>query len=370
MVNMAKVGGGSSRFISDREEMEETFGSELDRMAVPLASNLEMELEFLVDVELLDTWGYENRRSGNTIRYYQQTFHHGDYETILAQVRIKPQRFTGETELARFSIQFEDLYGNRFQSGPHTIRANFVDMPFPVAGFSDATVLKSGTMLHLAQNLKTIGELYYSNRSAENLQRAFQLATNTKKELVNAKMRLDNLGFDEEIRILDNYLKTLGQELQIAEAQMSDFISDIEVKSLTPQRSFESHIENLCAELALDLQLKARGVVAVCGFAPQGNGAQEVADLVSKMAIAKIARINSISLIRQQELLSAIRKHNYTVSDLTETLNAITVGQFLAADYMLTGTVMETANTYIIFSRLLNIVSGEVESAAQVIVAK
>jgi hypothetical protein len=58
MVKIAKVGGWSSRFISDREEMEETFGSELDRMAVPLAVNLEMELEFLVDVELLDTWGY------------------------------------------------------------------------------------------------------------------------------------------------------------------------------------------------------------------------------------------------------------------------------------------------------------------------
>jgi TolB-like protein len=370
MVKMAKIGGGSSRFISDREEMEETFGSELDRMAVPLAVNLEMELEFLVEVELLDTWGYENRRSGDTIRYYQRTFHHGDYETILAHVRIQPQHLTGEMDLARFSMLYEDLYGNKYQSGPHTIRANFVDTPFPVSGFSDAMVLRSGTMLHLAQNLKTIGELYYSNRSPQNLQRAFQLASNTKKELANAKMRLDNRGFDDEIRILDNYLETLGQELQFAEAQIHEYMSDVEVKSLTPQRSFQTHLKNLCAELALDLQLKARGVVAVYGFASQGNAAQDVADLVSEMALAQITRINTISLIREQALSSAIRKYGYTLCDLTDTVNAITVGQSLAADYIVTGTVMETANTYIIFSRLLNIASGEVESAAQVIVAK
>jgi TolB-like protein len=273
-------------------------------------------------------------------------------------------------DLACFSIQFEDLYGNKFQSGPHIIRANFVDMPFPVTGFSDAMVLKSGTMLHLAQNLKTIGELYYSNKSPQNLRRAFQLTSNTKKELVNAKMRLDNRGFDEEIEILDNYLETLGQELQFAEAQIRNSISDFEIQSLTPQRSFENHIENLCAELALDLQLKARGVVAVYGFAPQGNAAQAMADLVSEMALAQIARINTISLIQEQALSSVIRKHGYSLSDLTDKMNAMTVGQSLAADYIVTGTVMETANTYIIFSRLLNIASGEVESAAQVIVAK
>jgi TolB-like protein len=370
MVKMAKVGGGSSRFISDREEMEETFGSELDRMAVPLALNLVMELEFLVDVELLDTWGYENRRSGDTVHYYQKTFHHGDYETILAHVRILPQRFTGEIDLARFSIQFEDIYGNQLRSGPHIIKANFVDAPFPVTGFSDAMVLRSGTMLHLAQNLKTIGELYYWNKSPQNLQRAFQLASNTKKELVNAKIRLDNRGFDEEIVILDNYLRTLGQELQWAETRINDSISDTEIQSLTPQRSFQNHIQNLCAELALDLQLKARGVVAVYGFAPQGNTAQDKAALVSQMAMTQIAHINTISLIREQALYAAIRKHGYTLADLTDKLNAMTVGHYLAADYIVTGTVMETANTYIIFSRLLNIASGEVESAAQVIIAK
>jgi len=370
MVKMARLGGGSSRFISDREEMEETFGSELDRMVVPLARNLEMTLEFLVDVDVLDTWGYENRRSGDTVHYYQRTLHQGDYETILVHIRIQPQRFTGEMELARFTIRYEDVYGNEFQSGPHIIQANFVDMPFPVTGFTDGMVLSSGTMLHFAQNLKTVGELYYANRSQKNLERAMQLTSNTKKELVNAKMRLDNRGFDEEIKILDKYLEILGQEMQLAKRRIDDIVDDVEIQPLAPKRSLQNHIDNLCAEIALDLQLKARGVVAVCGFAPQGTNAQNITDLVSNMAFAQIVRINTISLVRQELLASTIRQQGFTLPDLTDKLNAVAVGRSLAADYIMTGTVMETANTYIIFSRLLNVDSSEVESAAQVIVAK
>ncbi len=370
MVKMARLGGGSSRFIADREEMEECFGSELDRMVVPLARNLEMTLEFLVDVDILDTWGYENRRRGDTVHYYQRTLHHGDYETILAHIRIQPQRLTGVMDLARFTIRYEDVYGNEFQSGPHIIQANFVDMPFPVTGFTDGMVLSSGTMLHFAQNLKTVGELYYANKSQKNLERAMQLTSNTKKELVNAKMRLDNRGFDEEIEILDKYLEILGREMQLAQRRIDDIVDDVEIQPLAPRRSLQDHIDNLCAEIALDLQLKARGVVAVCGFAPQGTNTQSITDLVSNRALARIVRINTISLVRQELLASTIRQQGFTLPDLTDKLNAVAVGRSVAADYIMTGTVMETANTYIIFSRLLNVDGGEVESAAQVIVAK
>ncbi len=370
MVKMARIGGGSSRFISDREEMEETFGSELDRMVVPVARNLEMTLEFLVDVDVLDTWGYENRRSGDTIHYFQRTLHHGDYETILAHVRINPQGSKGETELARFTIRYEDVYGNVFQSGPHIVTAQFVDMPFPVTGFSDGMVLRSGTMLHFAQNLKTIGELYYENKNQSNLERALSLTLDTKKELTNAKVRLDNQGFDEEIRILDQYLEKLGSELQLAENRITEIVEDVEVRPLTPKRSLQMHIENLCTEIALDLQLKARGVVAFGGFAAQSNRSRNVTDLASATAFAAIARVSTVSLIRQDTVDSAIRKQGFSLFDLTDKLNAVAVGQSLSADYIITGTVIESVSTIIVFSRLLNVSSQEVESAAQVIVAK
>ncbi len=55
-------------------------------------------------------------------------------------------------------------------------------------------------------------------------------------------------------------------------------------------------------------------------------------------------------------------------TSLTDKLNAVEVGRLLTVDYIMTGSVIETENTLIIFSRLLNVRRGEMESSAQVIV--
>jgi TolB-like protein len=370
MVALADIGGGSSRFISNSEEMEKTFGSELDRMVVPVARNLEMTLDFLVDVDVLETWGYENRRTGNRIRYFLPTLHHGDYETILIQLWVHPQRYTGPMDIACFSIRYEDMYGTLHKSGPHTLQASFVQMPYPVTGFTDGKVLYSGTAMHFAQNLKKIGELYYSHKSEATLQRALDLTLNTKKEILNARMRLDSRGFDDHIDILNRYIEILGQELDVSYSKSIGYMDDMEMAVQIPGRSVHIHLENLCNEIVLDLQKKNRGVVAVCGFASQRSGSDQLTDLLNEMAISEITRIRTITLVDQNMLSATFRNRGISLRSLSDKLNAIEAGKLLKADYIMTGTVMETTNTIIIFSRLLNVWNGEVESTAQVIVTK
>ena len=230
MRSLADMGGGSSRFISGREEMEKTFGSDLDRTFVPTARSLYMKLEFLQDVKILGTWGYDYRIEGNTIHYYLGTLHHRDYETILAQIRIPPQstrELTQEKNLARFSLSYTDLNCRQHYPDPYYLKVNFVDIESPVTGFSDGMVLQSGTMLHYAQALKKIGELYYT----EQLQPALDLTISTQKEINNVRLRLGNKGFDNEIEILDKYIAILGQDLGLAETELKKITIDEEIAS-------------------------------------------------------------------------------------------------------------------------------------------
>ncbi|MDR2110040.1 MAG: VWA domain-containing protein, partial [Spirochaetaceae bacterium] len=81
MVNTAIKGGGSSRFISDHATMVKTFGSELDRLLVPVARMLKMDLALSNGVMLKETWGYEHTVSGSVVHYSLDTIHNGDYET-------------------------------------------------------------------------------------------------------------------------------------------------------------------------------------------------------------------------------------------------------------------------------------------------
>lgn len=409
MVNLAKKGGGSSRFISDREEMEEIFGSELDRMVVPGARDLKMNLVLPEDSEVLDTWGYNNQIRGNRIAYSQATLHHGDYETILVHLRIPPGERIGTRELARFSVSYTNLDGSIGESGPHVLEAEFVRMDTPVTGFSNGMVLQSGTMMNFAKNLKTIGELYYSCqeslermnhirdslwretsesekvayeklsngeiRSLEDsvrsqMQLAMDITVETKKELHNARLRLDNEGFNDEIEILENYIKILGQELEIERERMTEIAEDIEISPPVTRRSLHDNVQNLFREIALSMGSQRPGIMAVSGFSAKDDEDSALIEFLNEMALVEIARHSSLHIVEREKLAAVIEEQKFSLSGLTDTTTAIEVGQLLSANYILTGTIVEMPASLVIFSRIINVESGEIESAAQVIVPR
>ena len=407
MNNLALRGGGSSRFISDREEMEETFGNELDRMIVPVARGLDMTLEFLTDVEILGTWGYENKVQGMKIDYHLDTLHHRDYETILVQFRFPLQEQTGKKELIHFSVSYSDLNDVRHEQGPYSLSVEVVESDHPVVGFSNAMVLRSGTMLHFAQDLKMIGGLYYSCKSEidqlnelrdflwqeqggtvdyeelsnpeirrlehsinSKMQRAMDITVNLKKEILNARLRLDSEGFEDEIEILDNYIEILGQELQLEPQQVLHRAGEIEIAPSVQKRPLQEHLANLFREMTLDLALKPGGVIAVSGFTTRGDEAPELLSLLNEMAVVEIGGLDTLKLVERQKLDALLEEQELALSDLMDTSKAISIGRLMAADYIVTGTVVEMSTSVVIFGRIINIETGEVESVAQVIVPK
>jgi Ca-activated chloride channel family protein len=120
IVDMATKGGGSSRFISDHDKMEETFGSELDRLIVPAARMLNMELQLADGIKLRETWGYNYWVENNTIHYSIDTIHNGDYETIMAVADLEKPLETGGN-LGVFSIAYESINGEKHRKTSYNI---------------------------------------------------------------------------------------------------------------------------------------------------------------------------------------------------------------------------------------------------------
>ena len=369
MRSLAHEGGGSSRFISGREEMEKSFGSELDRMVVPIAYDVEMKLEFLQDVDILDTWGYDHRIMGEKITYYLSTLHHRDYETILVQFRIPPQDLYGEVDLARFSMEYRDGEGNPRYKGPYCVKVSFVDMEYPVTGFSDGMVLRSGTMLHFAQALQKIGEDYYSGYRPQ-VQNAYELTVETRKELINARLRLDDIGFDDEIAILDNYLRVFGGELEESGYEVRRIVEQEEIAPPAPQRSLQEQLKNLCREMTLDLEAKGRGTIAIAGFTTRDGKPSELLTLIDEMALYEITKLRTLKVIERERMNMVLEEQALALSDLMDTSKAIDVGKILTANHILTGTVIEMPSSVVIFGRIINVDTAEIDSAAQVIVPK
>jgi Ca-activated chloride channel family protein len=366
IVNLARSGGGSSRFIADKEEMRRMFGSELDRMIVPVAYDLEMKIEFLDDVEIIETWGYEHKITGNTIQYSLRTLHNGDYETILVNFKTIPQEFTGERELARFSLSYADSQKRERILNPRSIRIVYVEREDPVTGFSDGMVLKSGTMMHFAQALLRIGHLNLEGKKQEALQETIRI----KKEVNNARMRLDEIGFEDQIKILNSYIDTLGNELNMADQQIAELKSDIEISPSAKSITLTDYLEGFCSEIAADLSGKGKGIIAVTPFAIQQGEAAGFNAVLDEAVLREISKLKNVELIRQREMENMLKQSQLTPFDLIDTSKAIELGKNLLADFILTGSLIEMRSSVIVFGRILNTNSGNIESVAQIIIPK
>jgi len=181
MVDMATNGGGSSRFISDYDEMVETFGSELDRLVVPAARMLNMELVLSDGVQFQETWGYKNWVSGSNIHFSLDTIHNGDYETIFVLVNFDKTPVQG-TKIATLRVNYEETNGAKHQNELYDI---FIgnDQLRNANSITNLRIKKAEGFVAYGKNLIAIGEL---SNSIVLLQQDYQSSHNpiTRDQLI------------------------------------------------------------------------------------------------------------------------------------------------------------------------------------------
>ena len=395
MNNLAKESGGSSRFIADRREMEEIFGSEFDRMIISAAKDLAIDVEFLTDVEILETWGYNHEIGDNGVRFSQATLHARDYETILIRYAIPPGAPLGPLPLAQVTVEYDTLGGLREAVVADPVTVHIVDTPVPVSGYSNGVVLQSGTMMDFARRMERIGELYYDARdlsygsvdevpsgAVEGLEEALELSRLGRAEWETAGLRLDDSAFDDEVEIFNAYERILRTDLgvltqpvgQVGEpVEPSDQPADREpaqLPALPSEVALETHVKHLVDEIILGFPAGGTPVVAVAGVAPGPTSSGVLVELINSGLLTALASQSGISVVERDRIAQILEEQELSLSGLVDTTTAVRIGNIAAAQYIVTGSLIETTESVIIFARVVNVESGVVESAAQAIVSR
>ncbi|MFP3090968.1 VWA domain-containing protein [Treponema sp. TIM-1] len=405
MRTLAEEGGGSSRFISDREEMRKTFDTEFERMAVVLAREVSMELEFMPGVEILETWGYQHRVEGNRIFYRLPALHLGDYETLLVRYRLPAQGPGDERRLARFRLNAQDIRGRSLP--PLEKDANIVLSDTPVDGISSGMVLYSGTMMRFAETLKEIGGRYYAGqddlnaltqlereiggrepdagarRRLEELQGALRGRLETalgqtkafRGEMENAKLRLDDReAFTPEIEILARYEKILAKELVENGGTLADAGGTANGAGkgaaapavIPPELDvLRNRVAGLFTEISLSFPEGERSVAALAPFAIQDGGEPPLLAYLNESALTALAGNPRLTLVERSRLDAVRAEQRLAASGMLDADAAIGVGKLLGARYMITGQVIPMTSQVIVFGRVINVETGEILSAAQ-----
>jgi TolB-like protein len=191
-----------------------------------------------------------------------------------------------------------------------------------------------------------------------------------RKELVNARLRLDDAGFDKEIGIMEQYIKILGKDLSMKDEETAQISRDNEIASPAPQRSLEENLANLFHEILLQMQAKPGGAIAVSGFTMKRKAQPEIVTLLNERGLFEMTKIEHLQVVERDRLDAVMKEQKLSLSDLMDTANAISVGKVLSARFILTGSVIVMPSSVVIFARIVNVETAEVESAAQVIVPK
>ncbi len=385
MVDLAKAGGGSSRFISGREEMEKIFSSELDRMVVAAGRELTVELRLLNGATLLETWGYQNQREDGLVRYTLPTLHNGDYETILAEVALPAKKPTGDFAFAAVQVSYKTLEGKAESLAPVQVSARAVDAQTPVYSLSDPTVLRSSTMLEISRSLARIGTLYYGPPQAgtagpvskatdapvsPELKEALTLTIETKTRVQNARQILNEIGFDDGIKILERYIDILGAANKLEGARITEMKETREIAPPVEKRSLTEHMRYMFDEVVLSLPLQKDASIAVAGFSFPNDRRAQILDLLSEYALVAMAGVSELQVIERGKLDTILKEQELQLSGLVDTSKAIEVGKLSAAQWILTGTVIDMPESLVVFIRVIDVQSGEIVTVSQVLLPK
>lgn len=200
---LAEEAYGASRFLPNSEVMIDIFGSdvEFERLAIPAARNLTMELEFLSGIEVFESTGAtiaENRLS-----YEASVLNTGDYRTFLTRYRLPA--------FAEDSPRTVKLVTLTVKADGETVQEKTLDITLAETSREDPLVLYSSGMLRFAENLKKIGEIYHQDKDPS---AALQKTQESAAEIDAVKRKLNNpSAFVDESFILARYVSILNGKI-------------------------------------------------------------------------------------------------------------------------------------------------------------
>ncbi|MDR1249320.1 MAG: VWA domain-containing protein [Treponema sp.] len=216
---LAENGRGASRSLPSRSTVDGLFKAdrEFERIAIPTAENLEIELEFTPGIEIVEVLGYQNRIENNRVLCRVEKLNQGDYKTLFVRYRIPPQNQGLQTAALRVRNQ----EGKRPQAGLYTGTDSGDPAPFermvvltdPTGDFAARMLRYSGAVLDFAEAVREIGSHYYNRENdLTRLESALEIAGKTRAAMEEVKRSLQNdAAFNPELSVLDRYTQILNE---------------------------------------------------------------------------------------------------------------------------------------------------------------
>jgi hypothetical protein len=247
MTETARAGGGTARFIAEPQEMAKTFGSQLDRLVLPAARMLKMELVLAQGVSLQETWGYEHQVLGTTVHYTLGTLYNEDTKTLVAEVQVHPQllRKPLDIPLGTWYLEYQDQEDVLRRQGPYPIvlKASAIthkkELQHPWIRESEGFIRLGRGLIHLGNQALEIHKLQRAYDSLKRYEDPALASQRTFRADNNGLIPLAEASAGPMPTVKNRLLQALNQALQEIDA-LAAYLGDI--RDTLGERRYEGEL--------------------------------------------------------------------------------------------------------------------------------
>lgn len=152
--------------------------------------------------------------------------------------------------------------------------------------------------------------------------------------------------------------------------RISDMKEAREIAPPVKERTLTEHMRYMFDEVLLSLPLQKETSIAVAGFSYPNDRRAQILDLLSEYALVSMAGVDKLKVIERGKLDTILKEQELELCGLIDTSKAIRVGRLSAAQWILTGTVIDMPESLVVFVRVIDVESGEIVTVSEVLLAK
>jgi TolB-like protein len=162
----------------------------------------------------------------------------------------------------------------------------------------------------------------------------------------------------------------LGAATRLEGTRITELKETREIAPPVKRRPLTEHMRYMFDEVLLSLPLESETRIAVAGFSFPSDRRAQILDVLNEYAQVALAGMNRLKVIERRRLDTILKEQELQLSGLVDTTKAVKVGRLSAAEWILTGTVIDMPESIVVFMRVIDVRSGEIVTVSQVLLPK
>jgi WD40 repeat protein len=166
----------------------------------------------------------------------------------------------------------------------------------------------------------------------------------------------------------------ISERLRLVSTALGDGVPKLaeeeDISPLTDERIQQLQMQSLFAGMLEKIRNNQTAVIVVSGYHARSGNKSKFIDLLNEAILSEVEKTGTLVAIGSDILHGVLKEQRRSSPQLLDASVAISLGKSLAAQYILTATVIEMSESVVISGRIIDVETSQVEVVDQISLEK